>query len=67
MSMNEAGEEKPLLLLEGMLRGTIKQKKRQIHNSQDNNMMYIENLWTEIRTIQWILVQILTNLKSRRK
>jgi len=58
---------KPLLLLEDMLRFKIKQKKRLIQNSHDddiNNIAYIESLWTEIRTIQWVLGEILTILNN---
>ena len=61
-------EDKLLLLLEGMLHNRIKQKKKQIYNSQDNNnMMYIENLWTEIETIKWVLMHLLTILNKSRQ
>jgi hypothetical protein len=43
----------PLKTLEEILHNRITQKKREMHPS--HNKAYLESLWTEIETSQWIL------------
>ncbi|MFL6318349.1 MAG: hypothetical protein ACJ73C_16650 [Nitrososphaeraceae archaeon] len=52
----------PIRTLEEILQNRIIQKKREMHTS--HNKAYLENLWTEIETIQWVLAQILMLLRQ---
>ena len=52
----------PLRTLEEILYNTIKQKKGEMHKS--HNKAYLQNLHTEIETLQWVLTQILTLLRQ---
>jgi hypothetical protein len=47
-----------LKALQDMLHNRITQKKGEIHES--NSMVYNQNLWREIETLNWCLAQILT-------
>ena len=51
----------PLRSLQEILHNRIIQKKREMHPS--HNKAYLENLWTEIETLQWVVAQILTLLR----
>jgi hypothetical protein len=46
-----------LLTLRQAIENRIQQKKRDIHPS--HNRAYIDSLWIEIETLQWVLDQIL--------
>jgi len=52
----------PLRLLQEILHNRIIQKKGEIHES--HNRAYNERIWTEIETLQWVLAQILTLVRS---
>jgi hypothetical protein len=52
----------PLRYLQEILQNRIIQKKREMHTS--HNKAYLENLWTEIETLQWVSAQILTLLQQ---
>jgi hypothetical protein len=52
----------PLRSLQEILHNRIIQKKREMHPS--HNRVYNDSLCTEIQTIQWVLAQILTLLRS---
>jgi hypothetical protein len=58
LSKEEQQESSPLKALQDILRNRIKQKKREVHES--NSMVYNQNLWREIETLNWVLAQILT-------
>jgi len=45
-----------LLTLRQAIENRIQQKKRDIHPS--HNRAYIDSLWIEIETLQWVLDQI---------
>jgi hypothetical protein len=47
----------PLKALQDILHNRIKQKKAEIHES--NSMVYNQNLWIEIETLNWVMAQIL--------
>jgi hypothetical protein len=51
----------PLRTLQEIIDNRIIQKKREMHPS--HNKVYLENLWTEIETLQWVLTQILMLLQ----
>jgi len=51
----------PLRLLQEILHNRVIQKKREMHPS--HNKVYLESVWTEIETLQWVLAQILTMLR----
>jgi hypothetical protein len=51
-----------LRLLQEIIHNRINQKKRDMHLS--HNKAYLENLWTEIETLQWVSAQILTLLRQ---
>jgi hypothetical protein len=53
----------PLRTLQGILHNRIIQKKREMHPSY--NKVYLESLWTEIETLQWVLAEILTLLRQQ--
>jgi hypothetical protein len=50
-----------LRLLQEIIHNRINQK-RDMHPS--HNKAYLENLWTEIETLQWVSAQILTLLRQ---
>jgi len=52
----------PLRYLQEIIHNRIIQKKREMHPS--HNKAYLEGLWTEIETLQWVSVQILTLLRQ---
>ncbi|MDQ3869072.1 MAG: hypothetical protein M3250_05900 [Thermoproteota archaeon] len=61
--MNEPSAQSstlPLRSLQEMLHNRIIQEKSEMHPS--NNKVYLESLWTEIETLQWVWAQILTLL-----
>ena len=61
--MNEPSAQSstlPLRSLQEMLHNRIIQKKSEMHPS--HNKVYLESLWTEIETLQWVWAQILTLL-----
>jgi hypothetical protein len=47
-----------LKTLQDILHNRIKQKKGEVHES--HSMIYNQNLWREIETLNWVLAQILT-------
>ena len=51
-------EVSPLKALQDILRNRIKQKKGEVHEC--HSMVYNQNLWREIETLNWVLAQILT-------
>jgi hypothetical protein len=51
----------PLRSLQEILHNRLIQKKREMHPS--HNKAYLENLWTEIETLQWVVAQILMLLR----
>ncbi len=51
----------PLRSLQEITHNRIIQKNREMHPS--HSKAYLESLWTEIETLQWVLVQILTLLR----
>jgi hypothetical protein len=51
----------PLRLLQEIIDKRIIQKKSEMHPS--HNKAYLEGLWTEIETLQWVSGQILTLLR----
>jgi hypothetical protein len=51
----------PLRSLQEILHNRLIQKKREMHPS--HNKAYLENLWTEIDTLQWVVAQILMLLR----
>jgi hypothetical protein len=53
----------PLKSLQDILHNRIIQKKREMHPS--HNKAYLESLWTEIETLQWVLAEILTLLRRQ--
>ena len=53
----------PLRYLQEILQNRITQKKRGMHPS--HNKAYLESLWTEIETLQWVLAEILTLLRQQ--
>jgi hypothetical protein len=53
----------PLRYLQEILQNRITQKKREMHPS--HNKAYLESLWTEIETLQWVLAEILTLLRQQ--
>ena len=52
----------PLRSLQEILQNKIEQKKSEMH--QSHNKAYLESLWTEIETLQWVSAQILTLLRQ---
>ena len=52
----------PLRLLQEILHNRIIQKKREMYPS--HNKAYLESLWTEIETLQWVSAQILTLMRQ---
>jgi hypothetical protein len=48
--------------LQEIIHNRIIQKKREMHPS--HNKVFLESLWTEIETLQWVLTQILTLLRQ---
>jgi hypothetical protein len=61
--MNEEQQSaSPLRLLEDILYNRIKQKKQEMHRTQ--NRADTDHVWTEIETLQWILSQSL-NIRRR--
>jgi hypothetical protein len=69
-SMNKSSLPSPsaqstLLLrsLQEIIHNRIIQKKSEMHPS--HNKAYLENLWTEIETLQWVLAEILTLLRQQ--
>jgi hypothetical protein len=61
--MNEPSAQSstlPLRSLQEMLHNRIIQKKSEMHPS--HNKVYLESLWTETETLQWVWAQILTLL-----
>jgi hypothetical protein len=64
--MNESSsssptQSTPLRTLEEILHNRIKQKKGEMHKSDNRSLT--DKLWTEIETLQWVLAQILTMLR----
>jgi hypothetical protein len=53
----------PLRSLQEIIHNRITQKKREMHTS--HNKAYLESLWTEIETLQWVLAEILTLLRRQ--
>ena len=53
----------PLRSLQEILQNKIEQKKSEMH--QSHNKAYLESLWTEIETLQWVLAQIFTLLRRQ--
>jgi hypothetical protein len=53
----------PLRSLQEILQNRIIEKKSEMHPS--HNKVYLESLWTEIETLQWVLAQILTLLRQQ--
>jgi hypothetical protein len=53
----------PLRYLQEILHNRIIQKKREMHPS--HNKAYLESLWIEIETLQWVLTEILTLLRQQ--
>jgi hypothetical protein len=51
----------PIRTLEEILQNRIIQKKREMHTS--HNKAYLESLWTEIETLQWVSAEIFTLLR----
>ncbi len=51
----------PLRSLQEIIDNRIIQKKSEMHPS--HNKAYLEGLWTEIETLQWVSAQILTLLR----
>jgi hypothetical protein len=68
-SMNDSSQSSaqsptlPLRYLQEILQNRITQKKREMHPS--HNKAYLESLWTEIETLQWVLAEILTLLRQQ--
>ena len=68
--MNEAPSSPPaqattlstLRSLQEIIHNRITQKKKEMHPS--HNKAYLESLWTEIETLQWVSAQILTLLRQ---
>ena len=67
MNANKSANEKerlaslttpPLKKLEDILHNRILQKKQEIHKTQ--SMVDTERLWTEIKTLRWVLSQSLS-------
>jgi hypothetical protein len=52
----------PLRSLQEIMHNRITQKKSEMHPS--HNKAYLESLWTEIETLQWVLAEILTLLRQ---
>ena len=52
----------PLRSLQEIIHNRIIQKKMEMHPS--HNKAYLESLWTEIETLQWVLAEILTLLRQ---
>ena len=52
----------PLRYLQEIIHNRIIQKKTEMHPS--HNKVYLESLWTEIETLQWVSAQILTLLQQ---
>jgi hypothetical protein len=52
-----------LRLLQEIIHNRIIQKKSEMHPS--HNKAYLENLWTEIETLQWVLAEIFTLLRQQ--
>ena len=57
-SPSPAQSTTPVRSLQEILQNRIIQKKTEMHPS--HNKVYLENLWAEIETLQWVLAQILT-------
>jgi hypothetical protein len=53
----------PLRYLQEIIHNRIKQKKSEMH--PPHNKAYLESLWTEIETLQWVSAQILTLLRQQ--
>jgi hypothetical protein len=53
----------PLRYLQEIIHNRIIQKKREMYPS--HNKAYLESLWTEIETLQWVLTQIATLLRQQ--
>jgi hypothetical protein len=61
-SSTQSSTLQPLRSLQEILHNRIIQKKREMHPS--HNKAYLESLWTEIETLQWVLAEILTLLRQ---
>ena len=59
-SVPPSQQQQPPLLktLQNILHNRIIQKNREMHDY--HNRAYTDNLWTEIKTLHWVLAQILT-------
>ncbi len=55
----------PLRYLQEVIHNRIIQKKSEMHPF--HNKVYLESLWTEIETLQWVLAQILQLLRQSRE
>ncbi|MDQ3869286.1 MAG: hypothetical protein M3250_06990 [Thermoproteota archaeon] len=51
-----------LRYLQEIIHNRIIQKKSEMH--QSHNKVYLESLWIEIETLQWVSAQILTLLRQ---
>ena len=60
-SPSPAQSTTPVRSLQEILQNRIIQKKMEMHPS--HNKVYLESLWAEIETLQWVLAQILTLLR----
>jgi hypothetical protein len=52
----------PLRYLQEILQNRLIQKKREMHPS--HNKAYLEGLWTDIETLQWVSAEIFTLLRQ---